>query len=1045
MNERSTSLLMTPNDVLEQLGYVRNDRHWISGDERLNDITFPLRRALEVNEEGEPQATVCGSYVFQTSRVSESGEPFLAPRPAVHVVQVNDEEQAKIVRKKLWNLGTAPFLILILPQRVLVYNSFNYQEPAPTKTKNRDPDLICQSPLSSEEITRELRDFHARAIDSGVVWKRRSSSLTPQKRVDQKLLKNLQELGDKLKIRFGLEAAIAHALIGKFIYLWYLRHRNILSNQWIEECHLPHWDQLTGPETQAADLAALVLKLEERFNGRIFPLDFTELGEKANAIVRFVAGIFRGDEAESGQLALDFQIYDFSCIPVELLSSIYEQFLKAEGRGKKEGAVYTREFVADYLLSEINSQKPLQHSMKVLDPACGSGVFLVLSYRRLIERRLHEVESETLPPQELSQILEESIFGVELILDACYVTEFSLILMLLSYVEPPELHANKEFHFPELHNRNIFQGDFFNSGLALFADDRKFDWIVGNPSWEKANAKEQPFAWEWMQQNQKPCPVGHYNLCEAFTWRVGEFLAPDGFVGLLTKATSLVNATSQTYRRAFFREHEVRRVTNFANLAYILFAGRADVPAASLIYRKAHAEEQKRRIVHYGPFAANQMLNVSGHQQRNQSTWSLTIYDEEVQWIESDVAESGEGVVWKRALWGNYRDEKALRGLDFLFPSSVSRAITERGWKLHQGLEIKNFEDLDEEQKEAVEYCSALDELDFLDVTTLESKLHLLVPESSLVRLPAEQRWVRKRGGIKGLEVAKSPHFYWGLISIAYSNQDFVLHNPQKAMSAPKADADYLRAISLYLNASVGRYLTFFNLIQWGIDRNQFSATETHSIPLPRLSPEQTAELCRVHQGLAALQSQEPSLFNGVIEKLSDAQIRQKLDEEVERILDVPNYLAVIARDFMAVRYQLNKGNSSSIASAPASLEDLALYADYLREILDGFGRGRVHHRIEISQDSDFTVCSVEITQEPQPIEPSVQEAQASLTDGDLWKSLGEQVSQWVYVQRSLRHFEGRKVHLWKTSRLLDWTRTQALIDSDSIIAEVLVSKEVSP
>ena len=1034
---------MTPSNVLEQLGYSRSERHWIPS-ERLDDITFPLRRALEDDKQEEPQATVCGSYIFQTSGVGEDGKPFLAPRPAVHVVQVNDETQAQIVRKKLWNLGTAPFLILILPQRVLVYNGFNYQEPAHKKSRKRDPDLICEA-LSVEEIAGALRDFHARAIDSGVVWKRQSNKLTPEKRVDSRLLKNLQGLGSELRNRFGLKHALAHALIGKFIYLWYLRHRNILSDQWIEEEGLSDWAHLTGRETKAEALAALVSKLEERFNGRVFPLDFAELGENADAIVRFIAGVFQGDEAQSGQLALDFQIYDFSCIPVELLSSIYEQFLKAEGRGKKEGAVYTREFVADYLLSEINSQKPLQPGMTVLDPACGSGVFLVLTYRRLIERHLREANAQTLSLQELSRILEESIFGVELITDACYVAEFSLILMLLSFVEPPELHANKTFRFPELHNRNIFQGDFFDPDLALFADDRKFDWIVGNPSWEKAQTEEQPFARDWMQKNETECPVGRYSLSEAFSWRVSEFLAPDGFVALLTKATSLVNETSRAYRRAFFREHEVRRVTNFANLAYVLFVGRAKLPGATLVYQRAVPHQEKSPILHYGPFAVNQMLNLSDRQQKNQSAWSITIYDDEVQWVEAEAAERGEGVVWKRALWGNYRDEKAIKSLSFLLGSSVGEMLDEGKWKLHQGIEIRNAKELDENEKEDVEYCQDLDELDFLDVNQVKGQFQLTISKELLSRIPEDERYIRKRGGTKGLEVAYGPHVYWSLATAAYSDLDFVLPHPQKAIAASKADANYLRATSLYLNSSVGRYLEFFTLVRWGIDRNEFTPAEIKPILLPRLSPEQTAELCRVHRELAALQTQEPSLFNdsAPVEKPSDAQIRQRLDGEVERILEVPSYLAIIARDFMAVRYQFTHGKTGGEGSQTAEIEQLRLYADYLREILDRFGRGRVHHRIEISQDPDFTVCTVEITQEPQPIEPVIQKAEASLNDTDLWENLGEQVSQWVYVQRSLRHFEGRKVQLWKTSRLLDWTRTQALIDSDSIIAEVLASQEV--
>lgn len=55
-----------------------------------------------------------------------------------------------------------------------------------------------------------------------------------------------------------------------------------------------------------------------------------------------------------------FGLYDFSYIPVETLSAIYEQFLHSQGKGKKIGAVYTPEHLADYLLAELDYVKPLK-------------------------------------------------------------------------------------------------------------------------------------------------------------------------------------------------------------------------------------------------------------------------------------------------------------------------------------------------------------------------------------------------------------------------------------------------------------------------------------------------------------------------------------------------------------------------------------------------------------------------------------------------------------------------------------------------------------
>jgi type I restriction-modification system DNA methylase subunit len=116
----------------------------------------------------------------------------------------------------------------------------------------------------------------------------------------------------------------------------------------------------------------------------------------------------------------------------------------------------------------------------VLDPCCGSGVFLVLAYRRLIERLWRE-QGERPKAEAMKRLLQENIFGVEKDQEACFITAFSLILTLLSHLEPPELQANADFQFPTLVGSNIFQADFFDDACPIFQKGLRFDWVMGNP------------------------------------------------------------------------------------------------------------------------------------------------------------------------------------------------------------------------------------------------------------------------------------------------------------------------------------------------------------------------------------------------------------------------------------------------------------------------------------------------------------------------------------------------------------------------------------
>lgn len=140
---------------------------------------------------------------------------------------------------------------------------------------------------------------------------------------------------------------------------------------------------------------------------------------------------------------LGFKAYDFSYIPLETLSVIYEQFLHAEkrddGRSKAEekSAYYMPVHLVNFMLDELEDRKSLGTDGTVLDPACGSGAFLVQAYRRMIEQA--QAERGPLRPVELRDLLTRRVFGIDQDRDACQVAGLSLSLTLLDYIEPPDL------------------------------------------------------------------------------------------------------------------------------------------------------------------------------------------------------------------------------------------------------------------------------------------------------------------------------------------------------------------------------------------------------------------------------------------------------------------------------------------------------------------------------------------------------------------------------------------------------------------------------
>lgn len=117
-------------------------------------------------------------------------------------------------------------------------------------------------------------------------------------------------------------------------------------------------------------------------------------------------------------------------------------------------------------------------------------------------------------------------------------------------------------------------------------------------------------------------------------------------------------------------------------------------------------------------------------------------------------------------------------------------------------------------------------------------------------------------------------------------------------------------------------------------------------------------------------------------------------------------------------------------------------YGHILRDELDTFTKGRIRHKISFVNvpNQEMIICEVEATKARQQLEVSLADTnghmKASLNQ--LKQKLSQQFSQWIYVQRSLRIFDGSKVYICKAPRLIDWTKTQALHDADDLIAEVL-------
>ena len=752
---------MELNNILDSLHYS-NSPNFLAGKALDSDRDFG-----HIFRKAKTECNLRGAYVLNAAAYAKSQ----ANVPVVYVCEADSEAKAREIHRKVWNQNVVPFLLVVSQGSVRLYPGFKYERESPSDPLKGALDALDDFNQIADRL--KFKAVGAESVDSGVVWRELGSAITPEKRVDWQLLANLRDLDQWLREDEVADRKLAHAMIGKFVYIHYLRQRNILS-----DIRLDQWgiepEHIFGHSARLNAFLELIRHVDEWLNGSVFPLSPTKIREFGAERLRKVASVFSGEQAETGQLPL-FDLYDFSFIPIETLSVIYQQFLhdtrhpSGKSEGEVRGAYYTPVPLVNFMLDKLDSKRPLEQGMRVLDPSCGSGAFLVQCYRKLIERRMQEL-GRRLRPAELGRLLTSHIHGVDIDEDACQIAELSLALTLLEYVNPPDL-TETQFKLPPLRDSNIFHSNAFDDTAAWYREGRSrpFDWIVGNPPWKELNPKKldeaDGLAWQWIVRNRKERPIGGNQLAEAFAWRASEVLEPGGSVALLLPAMTLFKYESTAFRRVFLRQHRLWSVGNFANLAEILFGGRARLPAAALFYSQIHCDAERvpaDPVEMYSPLVANQPASQAEREGRRKETWNIVVNASDLRDIDYRDIADGNPLAWKIAMWGSPIDKKVLAGVSKRF-RTIEQLEEDDNLLVSEGLQLRELPT----NGESVEKHEELAGVATLDVDVLKRRRFLFrFPASALIPVPPQKPLCeRAEASISPWRSNKPPHVIVGRVA----------------------------------------------------------------------------------------------------------------------------------------------------------------------------------------------------------------------------------------------------------------------------------------
>jgi type I restriction-modification system DNA methylase subunit len=319
-----------------------------------------------------------------------------------------------------------------------------------------------------------------------------------EKPVVLQLREDLRPTREKLFKR-GLAIDTANQLLARCLFAQYLDARKLLRNE-LANGHPLFLDCLNE---SLPDTYALFDRLHARFNGDTFIVTDEEHRAVKPEHLHIVASFLAGS-AGGGQLTF-IERYDFSVIPAEVLGGVYEEFVAAEQ--ESHAAFYTPGHLVDAALDQAMPMTDSLAQAKVLDPACGSGLFLARAFERLLDQREEALE-RALTPTEMAEVLANQVFGCDLMEDALRVAALSCYLVLLDRLA--EADDSDTWQFPQMIGRNLHRGDFFDVGGEL---DGPYEVVASNPPWKAATDSAAHYL------RAKELPAGSkQTLAEAFFW-----------------------------------------------------------------------------------------------------------------------------------------------------------------------------------------------------------------------------------------------------------------------------------------------------------------------------------------------------------------------------------------------------------------------------------------------------------------------------------------------------------------------------------------------
>lgn len=1033
---------MTGQDVIELIGLGRAISTLSKGEYLTESQSIVLTQLhnfeIDIN-----------AVYFNTD---ENGNSF----PAVFLKEVKlfDETVLKEIaetHQKIWNYKKVLFLYVYSETEIRIYNCSERPLIKTQEEPNYENELqnleIKSYHYSDEQQLQELNRLFSRiAIDTGIIWTLEEAvsireKIRLQQRVDKYLVTSLVNTAQQLE-KQGLDINFIHKIILRSLFLLYLEDRKATDANFysqIKKGAKQYFDILDDVDATYS----LYGKLEEHFNGNVFTLEKGETISKEQLQIIKKCFISGNDNTQQIKLFEDWRLFDFSIIQIELLSEIYENFLfkTHPDLKKKTGTYYTPPSLVEFILNEKLpvGRNDKEFNVKILDPACGSGIFLVESFRRLVKRyeNHHNIEKLT-DFQTLVKLLENNIFGIELHPQAIKVAAFSLYLALVDNLNPKTIWQNKNHRLPNLIN-NPKDKSLKKQGKNLFCRDTilenkeieavKFDLVVGNPPFGTTDLSESVRNYCDKNDFAKEMVLPFLHKATLF--------APDGEIALIfnTKVLTNTGGTYQNFRRWLFNDCYVEKVYNFSilrnakkNFGGQLF-GDATGPISIVFYKKEQPHDPSDKIVYYAPKTYIKSNIIEG----------LCIDSTDVKYLPREECQKPDTKIWKIAMWGGMGDWELISsfneknignlfsqkefinglGLQFL-DKSTKKLITDNEFP-NEYVKPQSIERFN------TSFFSKLND----GLTEDSKKIYANYYKTETNNLPLVD--VFRRIGTKG--AYKAPHILikegltnWEICA-SFLDKDCSFNS--KVIGIHHPDSQLLKGLVCYFNSKFALYFIFLTSASIGIEREEIKPNELNNLP-QILELEDFYKLAQLYDEYIVDKHFTREQNIKVLEQKINEFIFQKLFSLIKMenniILDFISYtLPLLKKDIVAISLHPNANN-------------IVKYSESIVKELNDFLDGQdIYAYATVYNSNRFTplmMIKISFSTEQKEIVPSNEFVDSELKkiDNQLW----EEKATNIYFRKKLNYKTGDDIYIIRPNQRRFWSQSMALEDASELILEIL-------